>query len=250
VPRALDAFDERSEQHPLRYVAPVPLATLFDFNGVLVDDEHLHHQCFNDVLVSRGLSAVSEALYNERYLGFDDRGAFSAMLSDAGAPFTESLIDALIAQKAVEYERRASSELRLFDGASAAVRAAASAGPVVIVSGALRSEIELGLAALDVRSSVAHIVAAEDVLRCKPDPEGYLLALGWLRAAYPSVRRSDVIVIEDSLAGVDSARAAGLSVWAVEHSYSEKLLREHHAARVARTLSELIGPLEARRCAQ
>lgn len=225
----------------------VTLATFFDFNGVLVDDEHLHQQCFNDVLVSRGLSAVSEALYNERYLGFDDRGAFSAMLSDLGAPFTDALIDALIAQKAVEYERRAKAELRLFDGAASAVRAAAGAGPVVVVSGALRPEIELGLAALDVRSSVAHIVAAEDVLRCKPDPEGYLLALGWLRATHPDVRRSDVIVIEDSLAGVDSARAAGLAVWAVEHSYPEQLLLEHRATRVARTLLELVAPLEARR---
>ncbi len=218
-------------------------ATFFDFNGVLVDDEHLHQQCFNDVLVARGHAAVTEALYNERYLGFDDRGAFTAMLSDAGVLTNDALITALIAEKAVMYERRARAELRLFDGAADAVRAAATAGPVVVVSGALRAEIELGLAALDVRASVAHIVAAEDVLRCKPDPEGYLLALGWLRAGHSTVRREDIVVIEDSLAGIDSARAAGLPVWAVAHSYPESALREHGPAVIERELRALVGRL-------
>ncbi len=221
-------------------------ATFFDFNGVLVDDERLHHECFNEVLEAHGARAVSEALYNERYLGFDDRGAFTAMLNDAGAPTKEAMITAMIAQKAAVYERRASLELRLFAGASDAVRAAAARGPVVVVSGALRAEIELGLAALAVRSAVAHIVAAEDVLRCKPDPEGYLLALGWLRAAHPGLARSAVVVIEASLAGIDAAHGAGLAVWAVAHSYPETALRERGPARVAADIRALIAALEQR----
>lgn len=221
-------------------------ATVFDFNGVLVDDEHLHLACFNDVLLAHGVPAVSEALYNERYLGFDDRGAFGAMLTDAGISTDESMIRALIAEKSVAYAARAATELRLFDGAGDAVRAAASKGPVLIVSGALRSEIELALGVLGVRALVAHIVAAEDVLRCKPDPEGYLLAVGWLRAMASEIPREHVVVIEDSLAGIDAANAAGLPVWAVGHSYPLEQIAAHRPARAAGTLRELVDALRDR----
>jgi beta-phosphoglucomutase len=214
-------------------------AILFDFNGVLVDDEHLHQQCFTDVLVARGHAAVSEALYNERYLGFDDRGAFGAMLADAGVPTNDALINELIAEKAVMYERRAQTELRLFDAAADAVRAAATAGPVVVVSGALRAEIELGLAALGVRASVAHIVAAEDVLRCKPDPEGYLLALGWLRARGHDVDAARCVAVEDSLAGIAAARAAGMKVIGVAQSHPPEALRDAGADLVLTSVAEL-----------
>ncbi|HYO93121.1 MAG TPA: hypothetical protein VER33_01365, partial [Polyangiaceae bacterium] len=58
-------------------------ATLFDYNGVLVDDEALHLEAFRDALAPLGIELTSEA-YVERYLGFDDRGAFEAILKDAG----------------------------------------------------------------------------------------------------------------------------------------------------------------------
>lgn len=236
----------RAAVHRDRCTVALVLATFFDFNGVLVDDEHLHLACFNDVLVAHGVPAVSEPLYNERYLGFDDRGAFGAMLADAGRSSDEARIRAMIAEKAAAYASRAQRELRLFDGAADAVRAAADKGPVLIVSGALRAEIELALGMLGVRPLVAHIIAAEDVLRCKPDPEGYVLALGWLRAMASEIPREHVVVIEDSLAGIDAARAAGLAVWAVGHSYPLDRIEAHRPARAAATLAELLGPLRER----
>jgi beta-phosphoglucomutase len=211
-------------------------ATLFDFNGVLVDDEHLHLACFNEVLAARAI-VVSDEVYAARYLGFDDAGAFSAILRDHDRPTRPEDIAALIEEKALVYARRAARELRVFEGAAAAVRAAATEGRVVVVSGALRAEIELGLAALGVRALVEHIVSAEDVLRCKPDPEGYLLALGWLRAQAPSLDRGAVRIIEDSLAGVDAGVSAGVSVWAVAQSYPAQALRERGAARVFDTIA-------------
>src|SRR4051794_9700373 len=58
------------------------VATIFDFNGVLVDDEHVHLEAFREVLAPRGI-AITDDAYATRYLGFDDVGAFRAMLADA-----------------------------------------------------------------------------------------------------------------------------------------------------------------------
>ncbi len=224
-------------------------ATFFDFNGVLVDDERLHLACFNDVLAGRGIE-VSESAYNDRYLGFDDRGAFEAILRDFGHASDGALVSSLIEEKSRVYAARAARELVVFEGAADAVRAAAERGPVVVVSGALRPEIELGLGVLAVRDRVAHIVAAEDVLRCKPDPEGYLLALGWLRATRPELRRDDVVIVEDSLAGVDAGRAAGVAVLAVAQSYPRDALADRGALEVFDSVSQLSARLRVDRPAR
>jgi beta-phosphoglucomutase-like phosphatase (HAD superfamily) len=156
-------------------------ATLFDFNGVLVDDEALHLEGFNAALRPAGVT-VSLDEYNERYLGFDDRGAFSAMLRDRGLDHGDERIAALIAAKSVVYAELAARSLTVFEGAARLLRSAAERGPVAIVSGALRGEIDVALRLMGAERGPGVIVAAEDVAACKPDPEGYLLGLSRLAA--------------------------------------------------------------------
>jgi beta-phosphoglucomutase len=208
-------------------------ATLFDYNGVLVDDEVVHLEAFRDVLGPLGV-AVSERDYFERYLGFDDAGAFRAMLEDAGRPVDAERIGALIASKRPHYLARARGRLRAFEGAADLVRARANMGPVGIVSGALRDEIALGLELLGVSDVVQFVVSAEDTTASKPDPEGYRIAVARLGASTPAV-----IVVEDSLAGVEAAKAAGLACIAVAHSYELEQLRAHGADLVAPRIRDL-----------
>ena len=198
-------------------------ATLFDYNGVLVDDEAVHLEAFREALAPEGVR-VDTAVYWKRYIGFDDAGAFRAMLSDAGRTPTEEQIRALIEAKKPLYLKRARAELRLFPGAADCVRRRAAAGPVVIVSGALRSEIDLGLEALGVAGQVRAIVSAEDTSASKPDPEGYLEGVRLLGQLLEPSRAERALVIEDSVAGVQAAKSAGLTCVAVAHSYPESEL--------------------------
>ncbi len=50
-------------------------AVIFDFNGVLVDDEIVHFDLFREVLAQEGVT-ITDHDYHERYLGYDDRGCF------------------------------------------------------------------------------------------------------------------------------------------------------------------------------
>ena len=47
-------------------------AVLFDFNGVLVDDEAQHCEALQSVLADEGI-ALSREQYYSHYLGLDDR---------------------------------------------------------------------------------------------------------------------------------------------------------------------------------
>ncbi len=213
-------------------------AFLFDFNGVLVDDEHVHLEAFNAVLAPLDLQ-ITDAAYAERYLGFDDRGAFEAVLRDAGRTFVAREIADLIEQKAAIYLQRACRGLRIFPGAVDAVRAAVERAPIAIVSGALRAEIELALDIMGVRSCVPVVVAAEDVQVCKPDPEGYVQAVGRLRSLGHPVEAGRAIAIEDSVAGIEAALAAGLRVWAVAHTYDRAQLEDAGAHEVHASIADI-----------
>lgn len=199
-------------------------AALLDYNGVLVDDELVHLAAFQDALRPLGV-ALSEADYWQRYLGFDDDGAFRAILQDAGREAEDALVRQLIDAKRPLYLARAHKELKAFPGAAELVRVLHAAGPVGVVSGALRDEIELGLRVMGVRDQIGHIVAAEDTQSGKPDPEGYVLGLRWLQSELGSELGSNVLVIEDSLSGVEAAKSAGLTCLGVGHSYPLEDLR-------------------------
>ena len=59
-------------------VFPVGLqadAVIFDFDGVIVDTEPLHHRAFQRILEPLGLG-FSWQEYVDTYMGFDDRDAF------------------------------------------------------------------------------------------------------------------------------------------------------------------------------
>ncbi len=216
-------------------------ATLFDYNGVLVDDEAVHLAAFQDALAPEGVT-LSEHDYWQRYLGFDDAGAFRAILTDAGSPPDEARVAELIERKRPLYLARAKVSLVTFPGARQGLELCASFGPVCIVSGALRDEIELGLSVLDARHTVQAIVSAEDTKACKPDPEGYELGKAELtRFANGDAARfaGRTLVIEDSTAGIQAAKAAGLFCLAVTHSYPRELLLEAGADHVIGNLTEL-----------
>jgi len=208
------------------------VATLFDFNGVLVDDESVHLEAFREVVRPLGI-VLTDALYQERYLGFDDAGAFRAMLTDAGQGPTDADVARLVEAKKPVYMDRIGDALVVFEGAPEIVRRRARLGTVGIVSGALRHEIEHALGVMGVRSEIAFIVAAEDATQCKPDPQGYLLGLKALGTS------AGVIVIEDSIAGIEAAKGAGLRCAAVAHSYGAEKLRAAGADVVTERIQDL-----------
>jgi HAD superfamily hydrolase (TIGR01509 family) len=214
-------------------------AVIFDFNGVLVDDESVHFALFREVLAQEGV-IITERDYHERYLGYDDRGCFEAALVDAGQLAPSGRLDELIARKARRYVEAADQGLRFFPGAAQTLQALAVRYPLAICSGALRSEIAYALHRLDCLEQVAAIISAEDTDRCKPDPEGYRLALAALNASGGrSLAPADCLVIEDSLAGIISAKGAGMWAAGVPNTYTAGQLRQAGADAILDELAVL-----------
>ena len=201
-------------------------AILFDFNGVLVDDEPIHLEMFQRVLAEEGIGLSSED-YFRHYVGFDDRQCFATVLETAGETPTVPRLMRLIARKAAYYqERMRASGYPLFPGAAELVGSAAAAGLMLgVVSGALREEVDGALRQSGLAGRFKVLVTAEDVAAGKPDPEGYRRALEALNVLPPLPERllhpHEVLAVEDSPAGLAAAGGAGLLTLGIAHTYPE-----------------------------
>ena len=118
---------------------------LFDFNGVIVDDESQHCDALIATLSDYGYALDRDTYYRD-YLGFDDRECFRFTFERMGRPQDEASLREAIERKHAEYERSIRASMRLVAGVSDFIENAALDGfQLAIVSGALRSEIELVL---------------------------------------------------------------------------------------------------------
>ena len=203
-------------------------AVIFDFNGIIVDDEPIHFKLFQRVLGEEGITLTEEAYY-ARYLGFDDRGAFMAGFREHGRPLSDAKLAALIKRKADYYQEAIRNHVTVFPGVKNLVADLARTLPLAVASGALRHEIETILKTLGLLDHFRAIVAAEDVSQGKPEPEIYLKALAALNSRGGNgkpIEAADCVVIEDSKEGIRGARRAGMKCLAVTNSHPPELLSE------------------------
>jgi beta-phosphoglucomutase len=197
----------------------MPSAILFDFNGVIIDDEPQHCEALIATLAEYGYPLDRETYYRE-YLGFDDRECFRFTFARGGNEVEPGRLAEAIERKNEHYFQAIGADMRLVPGAAEFVAAATDEGHrLAIVSGALRREIELVLELAGLQRHFGEIVSAEDVSACKPDPQGFNRAREALGLA-----AGRCIVVEDSLPGLAAARAAGMRCAMLTTSHAEDAL--------------------------
>lgn len=193
-------------------------ALIFDFDGVIAESEPVHLAMMQRVLGQVGIFLPRDE-YVARYLGYDDRACFRAILADRGRTPDPGEIEDLVRRKAQALSEHIQEEAVIYPGVRELIRDAAPRCRLAVASGAPRQEIESVLESADLRKAFEHITGAEDVRRGKPDPETPLHALQSLNRLAPRgtdpLKASDCLVIEDSPAGIQAAQAAGMKVLAV-----------------------------------
>jgi len=194
-------------------------AILFDFDGVLVDSEPLHYACWTEALEPLGVE-IDWKTYGERCTGVADRDLREFLGSLATPPVSGGQLDGEGALKKRLFVERMTANPPVPEDTR---RLLDELEPyrLAVVSSSERMEVEPILAAARLRSRFDELVFADDVARCKPDPEPYLLAVQRL-----GVRRA--LVVEDSTAGIASGHAAGLDVLRIDSPESTgELVRRH-----------------------
>ncbi|MHA2789974.1 HAD family hydrolase [Corynebacterium sp. S7] len=179
---------------------------LFDFNGTLSNDESLLESSYAHALTELGYSPLLENEYSS-LLGLSEPDIAEALIRSRTDSDVSSRSEELIDAFALQYQQACRIQPRVSGATVDMVRRLADSHRLGIVTGTLRKLIEPVLADLQIDTYFQVIVTIEDVQKGKPDPEGFLLG-----AKSIGIEPHSIVAVEDSKAGIASARAAGMHV--------------------------------------
>jgi beta-phosphoglucomutase len=212
-------------------------AVLFDFNGVIINDERIHLQLIDEILIAENLQPQKPS-ERQACLGRSDRACFQELLSDRGRVVTEEYLSKLMQRKAQAYVQQLETmeKLPLYAGVEDLIYQLRSlkiapenteSVKIGLVSGAIRSEIEMVLQRAQLSEHFTVIVAGDDITSSKPQPDGYLLAVERLNQAYPELNLTpqECLAIEDTPAGITAAKQAQMQVVGVANTYPFHMLQ-------------------------
>lgn len=174
---------------------------IFDCDGVLIDSEVILAQAYSEGLAGLGFVISPEEIITG-FTGVPDPEMFDAIGRQWQRPVPAEFASAM----KPTIDRLYRSELQAIDGIAQALDSLEH--PICVASSSSPEKIELGLQLVGLHDRFApHIFSASQVARGKPTPDLFLFA-----AENMGFAPAKCLVIEDSLAGVQAARAAEMIV--------------------------------------
>jgi D-ribulokinase len=179
-----------------------PEVVIFDCDGVLVDSEVIALAVTRRRLGEAGLRLTDEET-RERFLGLRLDSVVRRVETELGAPLPKEFPDDLSREILATFAR----ELKGVAGVRQAV--AGLRARVCVASSSAPERLSFALRVTGYEALFApNIFSAAEVAQGKPSPDLFLFAARAMGAA-----SKDCLVIEDSVAGVAAARAAGMRVF-------------------------------------
>jgi HAD superfamily hydrolase (TIGR01509 family) len=184
-------------------------AVVFDLDGLLIDSEQVWDRARQELARERGGHWTESA--SRDMMGMSSLEWSRYMHDVIGVPDAPEEISAAVVRRLEQIYR---DELPLFDGALEAVERLAAHWPLGLASSSNRELIDLVLELSGMERFFRATVSSEEVARGKPAPDVYLEAARRL-----GIAPDRCAAIEDSEAGILSAKAAGMRVLAIPNPH-------------------------------
>jgi beta-phosphoglucomutase len=205
-------------------------AVIFDFDGVIVDTEHLHLGAFNKILAPYGVNISHQAYYDE-YVIYNDVDFFTIVSQRFELGFSKADIAKLVNRKFELFKKLIEKGPDFLDGAQEFISLLKKNDIIVaICSGSLLADIDLILKKTALQDAFEVIVGADSagVTKGKPDPVSFEVTLARLNEnRSEAIDSEECVVIEDSYGGLVAAAAAGMHRVAVTNTFSAQKLSEY-----------------------
>ena len=210
-------------------------AIIFDMDGVIVDSEPLHELAFRQIFAEMGYADDRHGIEFPHYYGKSDRALWLDFIALHQPP---QPLEELLAWKQNRFLTILRERRPIFPPIPDLVAALAARFPLAVASGSNHPVIDEVLAMHGLRRFFSAVVSVQDVTRPKPFPDVFLRA-----AALLGVAAEACVVIEDSAAGVQGARDAGMRVIAITNSLpAAQLTQAHHIVRTYDEIEALLLP--------
>jgi beta-phosphoglucomutase len=216
-------------------------AILMDFNGVIIDDEPIQMRVYQELLATEGVELTEEDYAASH--GMDDVTFVTAAYERRGKQVADKKIGEIIDAKFFKWREVVGDNLPLFEGIENFVEKMSHEFALGVVSMERGDQIQYVLEKAGLAKHFSVIVSSSDVTTCKPDPQCYRagfnkLDLFRIDQGHLPMTHGECLVIEDTVPGIQSARAADLPALGVTNTVSADDLRKAGAAAVANDLRD------------
>jgi HAD superfamily hydrolase (TIGR01509 family) len=177
-----------------------PLGIVFDMDGVLLNSSPIHAAAYEEALASHSIGRFSYS----RVAGMRSLDGIRAVLKENSIELPEEQIADLAQRKSRIALARIFAENPIVPGATAVLRALADRLKLALASSASEAGVNAFVDRNQLRSLFQCVVHSGDVRNAKPSPEIFALAIHRL-----GLRAADSLVVEDAIAGIQAAKAAG-----------------------------------------
>lgn len=213
-------------------------AILFDFNGVIINDESIHEQLIKQLLLGENLT-LTQGEYECTWFGKSDRACLRDLLNNRGRVVNEAYLTKLLHKKSEAYlqELEKLEKLPIYPGLEDLLFQVRSlhnisddnspAVKIGLVSGAVRQEIDTVLQRANLAELFQVIIADDDISSSQSEADGYLLAVERLNQQFPdlNLQPSECLAIKNTLIGVQAAKSAGMQVVGLANNYPFHMLQ-------------------------
>ncbi len=186
-------------------------AVVFDMDGLLADSEPVWHQAEHDLAARWGAKWTHADAVAGTGKGIPNTA--ERIAHAAGRPFSPkddiaALVDAFLARAASVRPKPGAREIVLRLATRRVPIGLGSSSPLRVVSTVMR--------AIGLEGAFDAVVTSDDVANVKPAPDIFLVC-----AARLGVETSACVVLEDSGAGVEAGKRAGMCVCAVPEAIED-----------------------------
>jgi beta-phosphoglucomutase len=206
-------------------------AAIFDWDGTLADTRDVIVASFQKALRDVGCNVDDEFI--ERRIGIGASETFREVLRASKMRFDEALVMSLV-EKKVQNEIDMESQVELFEGAMTLLESLWGKVKLALASMSNRDFVDHMLNAMNIQQFFEVVLTADEVQKSKPDPEIFLKCALKLES-----KPEKCVVVEDSIFGVEAAKAAKMGCVAVLTGvYSKKELEKANPDLIVNSLKE------------
>ena len=204
-------------------------SAIFDFDGTLVDSETLYTKSL--ISTANKMNVLQDVDF-ESMAGYQTQDMYNILIKNHYVP------DNFFEETAKYFYKIIETDLETFDGVMETLERLKNINMVI----ASNSDFDYVKNISDKKGISKYIKdysCHNEKLKAKPEPDLFLNAFKLLKNLNPNLNKEDILIFEDSLAGVEGAKKTGIKIAAITNSYSKEELSKKGADIIINKINEI-----------
>ena len=209
-------------------------AAIFDFDGTLVDSETLYTK---SLIETANKMNVLQDVDFESMAGYQTQDMYNILIKSHYVP------DNFFDETADYFHKIIETDLETFDGVMETLERLKNINIVI----ASNSDIDYVKNISNKKGFSKYIKdysCHNEKLKAKPEPDLFLNAFEILKKLNNNLKKENVLIFEDSLAGVEGAKKTGIKIAAITNSYGKEELLEKGADIILNKINQIFDYIE------